>query len=621
MDSPKQQLADKLKSANNILVTVSRNPSVDQLAACIALTLVLNKQGKHAAAVFSGAVPSTLEFLQPEETLEKNTDSLRDFIIALDKSKADKLRYKVEDNVVRIFITPYKTSISQADLEFSQGDFNVDVVVGLGVAEQGDLDEAITAHGRILHDAAVTTINVSTQANLGVINWNDPAASSLSELVTELTQMLGKDLLDGQIATALLTGIVAETDRFSNEKTSPQTMNASAALMGAGANQQLVASKLEEPQATTSTPAEVPAAVSNADSEAKTNDGTLEIEHGGSGEAPTDNQEPATSEPSKADSLPDFELPQPVESTEPEPEIPEQEPEPPNQNELSPGSKLITEAPTMGGVLTANSQPEGLDPSIDPLSAPDQTSQLLDHNKSTATPTETPSLDELLGRDANHDELPQLNPVPDMTMPGRKVIAPLEPTLPEPMPIADSTPVFEPATAEPEPTLAPLGPSPEPIVVGLTPPPPAWVPPSQDPFNLAGEEAKPAGQTLSEIEALVKSEHAAADAHLLEARDQVQEALNSSTSSAAPTPIQALNAQPLGDELHPADTGMDVQPGPGYTPAPSVVTPDQLPPAPIAPEVTQSAPAPQVFDPNAPPPVPPPIPFQFGSPSNNPPAS
>ncbi|HEX5744071.1 MAG TPA: hypothetical protein VFX84_01315, partial [Candidatus Saccharimonadales bacterium] len=142
MDDAKKQLIDKLKSANNILVTVSRDPSVDQLASCIGLTLLLNKQGKHAAAVFSGKVPSTLGFLKPEDTLEKNTDSLRDFIISLDKTKADKLRYKVEEDVVRIFITPYRTSLSEDDLEFSEGDFNVDVVVALGVSKQEDLDQA-----------------------------------------------------------------------------------------------------------------------------------------------------------------------------------------------------------------------------------------------------------------------------------------------------------------------------------------------------------------------------------------------------------------------------------------------------------------------------------------------
>ncbi|HEY5667604.1 MAG TPA: hypothetical protein VIR03_00400, partial [Candidatus Saccharimonadales bacterium] len=280
MDSQKQQAADRIKEANNILVTVSANPSVDQLAACIGLTLTLNKMGKHATAVFSGAVPSTIEFLQPEKTLEKNTDSLRDFIIALDKSKADKLRYKVEDKVVKIFITPYKTSISEKDLEFSQGDFNVDVVLALGVHNQADLDQAITSHGRILHDATVVTINVRPGGELGGINWLDPNASSLSELGTQLIDVLDKKLIDGQIATALLTGIVAETERFSNAKTTPQTMSVSAELMAAGANQQLVATKLEEP-APPAQPAPIPKEGEKKEepAAAKPDDGTLEISH------------------------------------------------------------------------------------------------------------------------------------------------------------------------------------------------------------------------------------------------------------------------------------------------------------------------------------------------------
>src|SRR4051794_40461804 len=194
---PKQALLERLQQANNILVTVSRDPSVDELAACLGLTLWLNKVGKHATAVFSGEVPSTLEFLQPAETLEKNTDSLRDFIIALDKSKADKLRYKVEDQMVKIFITPYRTSISDKDLEFSQGDFNVEAVLALGVTKQADLDQAITAHGRILHDATVINVNTVAGEPVGSINLIDPHASSLSEILVNTGLELKADVLDG----------------------------------------------------------------------------------------------------------------------------------------------------------------------------------------------------------------------------------------------------------------------------------------------------------------------------------------------------------------------------------------------------------------------------------------
>jgi hypothetical protein len=280
MDNQKELIVDNLKQANNILVTVSNNPSVDQLAACIGLTLALNKMKKHATAVFSGAVPPIIEFLQPEKTLEKTTDSLRDFIIAIDKAKADKLRYKVEDKFVKIFITPYRTSISEKDLEFSEGDFNVDVVLALGVHKQTDLDQAITAHGRILHDATVISVNNQPNIELGSINLLEPQASSLSEIAVELLDSLDKSMIDSQIATALLTGIVAETDRFRNAKTTPTTMSISAELLTAGANQQLVASKLEAPSlaptplAHMGTPSGAQAPAAN-----KPDDGTLEINH------------------------------------------------------------------------------------------------------------------------------------------------------------------------------------------------------------------------------------------------------------------------------------------------------------------------------------------------------
>ncbi len=283
----KEQLVEKLKAATNILVTVSSNPSVDQLSSCIGMTLWLNKAGKHATAVFSGDIPDTLEFLQPETTIEKNTDSLRDFIIALDKSKADKLTYKIEDRVVKISITPYRTSLGADDLEYSQGDFNVDAVVAIGVTKQKDIDQAITSHGRILHDAVVTTINVGDDvSDIGSVNWLEKGASSLCELVFEVCKTLDANQLDPQIATALLTGVVAATGRFANGKTTPNTMSIAAALMAAGANQQLVANKLSE---TTTEPVKPKSDMSNQaeevsdaelQSDQNTNsNGILEIDH------------------------------------------------------------------------------------------------------------------------------------------------------------------------------------------------------------------------------------------------------------------------------------------------------------------------------------------------------
>ncbi len=261
----KQQVVEKIKEASKILVTVSNSPSVDALSAALGLTLLFDKQEKYATAIFSGEVPPAIAFLEPEKTFDETTDSLRDFIIALNKEKADHLRYKVEGDAVKIFITPYKTTISQDDLEFSQGDYNVELVIALGVDSQQHLDQALENHGQILHDATVITVTAGEQtSDLGGVDWHDANASSLSEMVSGLAEALKEDkksLIDAPIATALLTGIVAQTERFSNEHTTSKAMTVAAQLMSAGADQQLIATELQtsatQPEAAAEEPEKV----------------------------------------------------------------------------------------------------------------------------------------------------------------------------------------------------------------------------------------------------------------------------------------------------------------------------------------------------------------------------
>ena len=244
-----QQIVDKINASTNILITVSKDPSVDELSAAVGLTVFLNKLNKHATAIFSGAIPPAITFLEPDKVFENTADSLRDFIIALDKEKADHLRYKVEGDVVKIFITPYRTTISEKDLDFSQGDYNIELVLALGVENQEHLDAALAANGQILHDVTIATLSAGNQSSqLGGLDWRDQKASGQSEMVSGIIDVLKNEkvTVDKQIATALLTGIVSITDRFSNTLTTSHVMTLAAQLMAAGADQQLIAAKLQE---------------------------------------------------------------------------------------------------------------------------------------------------------------------------------------------------------------------------------------------------------------------------------------------------------------------------------------------------------------------------------------
>jgi len=283
----KQQVVEKIKESTKILVTVSDNPSVDALSAALGLTLLLDKQEKYATSIFSGETPPAIAFLEPEKTFDDTTDSLRDFIIALNKEKADHLRYKVEGDSVKIFITPYKTTIDQSDLEFSQGDYNVELVIALGVDNPDHLDKALADHGQILHDAAIITMTAGDQSSsLGGIDWHDSNSSSLSEMIAGLGEAMKTDkkkpLVDAPIATALLTGIVAETDRFSNEHTTSKVMTVAATLMAAGADQQLIATELQaarEVNGTASDASDTQAQSNDVEVDKDSGDGSLTIKN------------------------------------------------------------------------------------------------------------------------------------------------------------------------------------------------------------------------------------------------------------------------------------------------------------------------------------------------------
>ena len=241
-----KKVAEKIKACENILVALSQNPSVDEISAAIGLTMILNKLGKHVTAIYSGETPNTLEFLNPSETFEKDTNSLQDFIIALSKDKADHLRYKIEGDFVKVYITPYKTTITQNDLEFSQGDFNVDLVIAIDVDSAEVLDAALEEYGRIMHDATAINITTNQAGHFAELEWSDPSKSSVCEMIVNLCEYLDYKTFDQPTATALLTGIVSATDRFSNARTTSETMQISSKLMQAGADQQLISSNVME---------------------------------------------------------------------------------------------------------------------------------------------------------------------------------------------------------------------------------------------------------------------------------------------------------------------------------------------------------------------------------------
>lgn len=508
----KQQIVDKIKTSSSILVTVGRGPTVDDLSAALGLALMLNNMGKHATAIFSGSIPPAITFLEPDKVFEGTADSLRDFIIALDKEKADHLRYKIEGDVVKIFITPYRTTITSDDLQFSQGDFNVELVLALGVANKDHLDASLAAHGQILQDVTIATFSAGEQtSDLGVVDWHDESASSLCEMVTAISESLktDKSLLDKQIATALLTGIVFATDRFSNPRTTSKVMTMAAQLMAAGADQQLIASKLDESHVINSSSSvssiknmsetdgavDMPLEADNANPSVPVDEpGTLRVAHEEA--APEVPEQPAVTEPiidpeiTESSTLPP-EQPAESQSTLPDP-VADQSTIPPAIS-IPSHSYITGSEPNVGASLNSATQSSDGPQNVDIFASGQESG----NPAASDVDTTAAKTKELFPPDDMQSTLPPAQSEQPASIPKPEPIVPPEQPAPQPEPIMQPEPVADPVESaeSAQPSLVPtaLPPLPEmpampPADLPLPPPLPDFsaLPASaSDPFDFA----------------------------------------------------------------------------------------------------------------------------------------
>ena len=244
--TPKQQTSESIRQAESILVITGQNPTVDQVASVLALSAILKKFGKKVSTVISDDIPASAKFLDTSQ-VEKQLGGLRDFIMHVDLSKAevDKLKYTIENGKLNVHVTPFSGSFKQQDVSYSYGDYHYDLIIVLGVASYSRIDRVYAQNEQLLEDIPMVNIDFHRiNEQYGAVNLIEPNAAGLGELLVALSESLQNGLIDTQIATTILTGIMASTDRFTASHTTSKAMTVAAQMMAMGADQKKVVAGL-----------------------------------------------------------------------------------------------------------------------------------------------------------------------------------------------------------------------------------------------------------------------------------------------------------------------------------------------------------------------------------------
>jgi len=239
--SSKEQILDQVNKSETILVCVGKNPNGDSLGSALGFCSALKKIGKKADLISPTAIPEKYLFMPSINAMAHKLEGARDYVLSvdIDKERLQQLRYEVQNNKLKIFITSNTGDIEEKDIVLESSKFKYDLIITFGLQDLENLGNVYDENPELFYETPVVNIDHNpSNEYFGKINFVDVASSSTAEIAFNLISEIGEKLLDEQIATNLLTGIIYETGSFQNKNTTPKAFLAAASLVAKGAKKQ-----------------------------------------------------------------------------------------------------------------------------------------------------------------------------------------------------------------------------------------------------------------------------------------------------------------------------------------------------------------------------------------------
>ncbi len=243
-----QQLKHLIDESKHVLITFRKDGSGDAIAASLALALFLQKQNKHVDIVVDHFIlPKKFQFLPSASNIKSQFPHLQKFIITLDlqDSGVQELSYDVVDTKLQIFITPKTGSIQREQVHTAQSEFRYDLIITLDTPDLQALGSLTEMNTSLFY--ALPIINIDYKPNnerYGQINAISLTSTSTSEALAEILRKISEPSIDKDIATALLTGMIANTNSFKTKDIKPNTLALASRLISMGADREFIIQEL-----------------------------------------------------------------------------------------------------------------------------------------------------------------------------------------------------------------------------------------------------------------------------------------------------------------------------------------------------------------------------------------
>ncbi|MFA6393504.1 MAG: hypothetical protein WCW25_01335 [Patescibacteria group bacterium] len=239
MLSERKQAEELIKKSENILIVAPRDENKDAPANALALFLYLKKMGKSADLIIEGLnVKKDLSFLPGFAEIKDAADGLQNLIVSLDisRTKVDQVKYVVEDGRLDFIITPKEGVFTGQEVTSCACGYKYDLIIAVGTPDLQSLGRIFEDNPDFFYKTPLINIdNDSDNESFGQINLAELTAVSLAEILFPFFKSLDQALIDEDIATCLLAGMIAGTRNFRIRTITPRALETVSDLITFGA--------------------------------------------------------------------------------------------------------------------------------------------------------------------------------------------------------------------------------------------------------------------------------------------------------------------------------------------------------------------------------------------------
>lgn len=239
------QAEDLLRNAKKILIAPSSPMDGDSVGSALALMIALRKMGKEVTVVAYDSMPGYLKFLPYVSQIQSEIPESKDFVISVstDNAEVEHLKYEVEQGHINIIVTPKNGHFNPADVQFINEKPNFDLIVTVDTGDLVQLGKLYELHKDLFQRTTVLNIDHhASNGKFGSHNYLEFNFAATTQMVTPIIQDFekeyGEELIDEDVATLLLVGIITDTGSFQHSNTSPEAFEVAADLLDRGARQQ-----------------------------------------------------------------------------------------------------------------------------------------------------------------------------------------------------------------------------------------------------------------------------------------------------------------------------------------------------------------------------------------------